>query len=509
VKRISHRQSRKNSASRRRKVAARHAQAGHWSERAEPMLTSGTIHYEIGANTDAMSCGGIGAVHRLVTRIGLVREIDEHLQLLKVHLPYHESDHVLNLAYNVLCGGTRLQDLERLRGDVAYMNALGTDLIPDPTTAGDFCRRFLEPDVVTLMECINAVRPRLWRRRARELLGPFAYIDADGTIAPTCGEQKEGMDISYKGTWGYAPLIISLANTKEVLYLINRPGNVPSHTDSAPWIDRAITLVQPYAPRICLRGDTDFSLTRHFDQWAQRADFIFGMDCRAALRSRAEALPQEAWQRLDRDPAYVKLTDTTRERFQTNEKERIVRERGYVKLKLEYEDVAEFRYQPGACTRSYRVMVVRKNISREQAQTALVEEIRYFCYITTREDLTPAAVVACAMERCDQENVIEQLKNGVNALRVPLYDLVSNWAYMVIAALAWNIMSWFAMMLQRKADRREYCRMEFRRFLHDMILIPCRVSRRARSIVIRLIGYRPTLDRLFSAWRLIERTSFG
>jgi len=143
VKRISHRESRKNSASRRRKVAARHGQAGHWSPQPNPMFSSGTIHYEIGANTDAMSYGGMGAVHRLVTKLGLVKQIDERLHLLKMHLPYHESDHVLNLAYNVLCGGTRLEDIERLRHDTAYMNALGADLIPDPTTAGDFCRRFL------------------------------------------------------------------------------------------------------------------------------------------------------------------------------------------------------------------------------------------------------------------------------------------------------------------------------------------------------------------------------
>src|SRR5687767_4528882 len=162
------------------------------------MFTSGVIHYEIGANPEVMSYGGISAVHRLVTKLGLAKKLDNTLQLLKVHLPYHESDHVLNLTYNVLCGGTRLEDIERLRHDPAYMNALGADLIPDPTTAGDFCRRFMEPDVIALMDCINSVRPRLWAGRARQLLGPIAYVDADGTIATTYGEQKEGMDISYK-----------------------------------------------------------------------------------------------------------------------------------------------------------------------------------------------------------------------------------------------------------------------------------------------------------------------
>ena len=202
------------------------------------------------------------------------------------------------MAYNVACGGTRLEDIERLRHDTAYMNALGAKLIPDPTTAGDFCRRFGTEDVVVLMEAINAVRPQLWAGRGRDLLGPIAYVDIDGTIAPTCGEHKAGMDISYKGIWGYAPLIVSLANTKEVLYLVNRPGNAPSHQGAAEWIDRAIDLVDPHAPRVCLRGDTDFSLTAHFDRWAERVDFLFGMDANAALRSRAEALDESAWARL-------------------------------------------------------------------------------------------------------------------------------------------------------------------------------------------------------------------
>ena len=471
------------------------------------MLGTGKVHYEVGANTDATSCGGIAAVHRLVTRLGLAQEIDRKLKLLKVHLPYHESDHVLNLTYNVMCGGTRLEDIERLRHDTAYMNALGAELIPDPTTAGDFCRRFGEADVRTLMEAINAVRPKLWRSRAKEMLGAVAYVDVDGTISPTEGAQKAGMGLSYKGIWGYAPLIVSLANTREVLYVVNRPGNAPSHTDAPQWIDRALDLVSPHAPRVCLRGDTDFSLTAHFDRWAERADFIFGMDCNQALRSRAEVLEEGCWRRLERKAKQAPLTEQKRRR-QPDEKERNVRERGYVNLELKYEDVAEFEYRPGKCGRSYRVVALRKNISKMKGENLLFDEIRYFFYITTREDLSAAEVVRLANERCDQENVIEQLKNGVGALRVPLYDLVSNWAYMVMAALAWNVKSWLALMMHRKSDRAAYVRMEFRRFLHALILIPARVERRARGITIRLIGCHPTLERLFGTWRMIESMAF-
>jgi hypothetical protein len=88
---------------------------------------------------------------------------------------------------------------------------------------------------------------------------------------------------------------VSLANTKEALYVVNRAGNAPSHSGAAEWIDRAIDLVEPHAERVCVRGDTDFSLTAHFDRWAERVDFVFGMDCNAALRSRAEALDEGCW----------------------------------------------------------------------------------------------------------------------------------------------------------------------------------------------------------------------
>jgi hypothetical protein len=170
---------------------------------------------------------------------------------------------------------------------------------------------------------------------------------------------------------------VSLANTKEVLYLVNRPGNAPSHAGAADWIDRAIDLVAPHTERICLRGDTDFSLTAHFDRWAERVDFILGMDSTAALRSRAEALDETLWSRLERRTGDDSPTGTTRARREDH-KQRIVTERGYLDLRLNHEDVAEFSYQPGKCARPYRVVAVRKNISRARGEQVLIEEIRYF-----------------------------------------------------------------------------------------------------------------------------------
>jgi hypothetical protein len=466
------------------------------------MLKASNIHYEIAPRVQGISCGGIGALHLMVQRLGLVRDIDEHIQLLKVHLPYHESDHVLNIGYNILAGGQRLEDIELRRQDENFLNALGAERIPDPTTAGDFTRRFSPEDILALQECLNRARLAVWQVQPEGFLQE-AFLDVDGTIAQTYGECKQGMDISYKGIWGYAPLIVSLANTKEVLYLVNRPGNATSQSGSVEWIDRAVELVARVAPSVTIRGDTDFSHTAQLDRWEGAGHkFILGIDAHPKLVGLAQALENGAWKPFEREPKYEILTEPRPKAFRY--KEQVVIERQFKNQKLVGEALAEIEYQPAQCRRKYRVIILRKNISVQKGEQALLDEVRYFFYITNRKDKAER-IVGLANGRCDQENVIEQLKNGVNAMRMPVNDLLSNWAYMVMAALAWNLKAWYGLLVPNRERGLELVRMEFRRFLHAIVLLPCQIVRTARRVIYRILGYNGWLKDFFATWERVRQ----
>ena len=472
-----------------------------------PVIEASNIQYELSDKTSAIHCGGIGIIHQIVRKSGLVKSINKGLSLLKRHLPYHESDHILTICYNVICGGQRLEDIENLRNNEPFLNALDAERIPDPTTSGDFLRRFKEDDIHTLMDIINESRQKVWSNHAKQnkqkQFLEEAFIDGDGTIVGTQGRTKEGAAFSYKGIWGYHPLIISLANTREVLYCVNRPGNKTSSDDAAQYYDKAIELVAPHARKICLRGDTDFSQCQHLDRWDEAGHtFIFGFDARANVTKLAEDLDEKAWSPLHRLPKYEIKTKARKKPHRY--KDQAVIDKEYKNIELRGEDIAEFEYQPGACKKKYRMIVLRKNISIKKGEKVLIDEIRYFFYITNDRNRTAAEIVALANQRCDQENVIEQCKNGVNAMRLPVNDLMSNWAYMVIAILAWNLKAWMGLLMPDREKGDKLTRMEFRGFLNAIIYIPTQIVRGGRKILFRLLNYNDWVPDLLATWQKLR-----
>jgi len=474
-----------------------------------PVMTASNIHYEIADRTRATSHGGIGAIHLLAKKLGLDQAIDQNLGLLKIHLPYHDSDHVLNIAYNLLAGGTCLEHLELLRSDEAYLDALGARRIPDPTTAGDFCRRFDIPAIFRLQAIFNAVRLKVWRRQPKKFFEE-AVLDADGTMVETTGECKQGMDINHKGQWGYHPLVLSLANTGEPLFVVNRSGNRPSHEQAAGYFDRAIALCRRAGFRkIRLRGDTDFTQTEHLDRWdAAKVRFVFGIDATKTLYALAGELPPNAWKTLVRRPKYT--VKTRQRRRPENVKQQVVEAREFEDIRLVKEHVAEFRYRPAKCKKTYRVVVVWKELDVYQGQKRLFDDARCFFYITNDEEKTGDEIVFDANDRCNQENLHAQLKGDVQSLTAPVDSLLSNWAYMVMGSLAWSLKAWAALLLpeegrwpeKHREEKRKLLRMDFSTFRAAMMRIPAQVLSAGRRIVYRLLAWNPWQHVFF---RLLDR----
>lgn len=470
-----------------------------------PVLGRANIVYELAGRTRATAHGGMGVVAKVVGAVGLAQQVDSSLKLLSAHRPYYESDHVLSIAYNALCGGTTLDDIEGRRADQVFLDAIGARALPGPTTAGDFCRRFGHGSVMELQEALNRSRQRVWAAQPASFLAGTALIDADATIVPTGAQTKQGMEIAYNGTWGYSALMVSLANTAEPLYLALHGANRPSHEGVVPLYDRAVALCREAGFKdVLLRGDTDFSLTAQFDRWDDDGvRFVFGYDARANLVEAAERTPERLYHEL---VARAEVSRAAKARARPrNYKDAVVKKRGFKTLRQARQDLVSFSYRPAKCARNYRVVALRKNLSVERGHEVLFFDYKYFFYITNDWEMSTEEVVGHARARCDQENLIAQLKGQVRALHAPVNTLVANWAYMVMAALAWSLKAWCALLLpvnprwRAKHDdqRRRLLRMEFRTFLRSFIEVPCQIVKTARQVRWRVLTWRPWLGALF------------
>lgn len=435
-------------------------------------------------DSDVTAYGGLALAARLVAGVKMPQAIDRSLSLLKRHRPFHDSDHVLTHIYNLFVGGTSIEDIADIQHSQAVCRMLGAARIPDPTTAGDYLRRFGSEDIDALDKLTDDTHRMVWKKRYGGKKQDLGIVDIDSHVHHVYGDQKEGADFTYKGGFGYHPLVISLAATQECLRLVNRPGNVTSADGAAEQIKSVVALLQSRFRKILVRGDSAFARQDIYDA-CEQAGMYFAMVSPAHpnLEALAESIPQGRWRvfhpHADKQQGGVKKKSRKRGE---NLRRQSARARGKCDLKLEKQWVTEIPYKPARSDKHYR-LIIRKQRIEESWQGQLFELWRYRYVITNLPATTPAdEVLRLTYRRCDQENVIEQLQNGVAAMRMPTGSFLANSAFLTCARIAHNLKAWLAML----ALPREAMRWEWKRFRKAFVFVAARVVRKSGQTLVRI-----------------------
>jgi hypothetical protein len=426
--------------------------------------------------------GGLALAARLVSRLGIRKLIDGMVSVLRSHRPFHESDHVLTHAYNLFVGGSAIEDIGDLQQSEPVRRLLGAARIPDPTTAGDFLRRFDEVQINALDRAIDEAHVQAWSRwRGRKREQPLGIVDLDSHVHHVYGNQKEGADFTYKGGFGYHPLVISLAETQECLRLVNRPGNVASAEGAVEHLKELAPMLKARFRQVLIRGDSAFAQQAIFDVCDSEGMYFAMVSAKQRnFEELAEEIPDGSW-RPFRATERARPSRPRRKRRRNLRRKR-ARERGKRDLRLEKQWVAEVSYRPTRSSRSYRLIVRRQRIE-ESSQGELFELWRYRFVLTNMPRSTKAEeVLRLTYRRCDQEKVIEQLQNGVAAMKLPTGTLLANHAYLVCARLAQNIKSWLAML----ALPAETLRWGWKRFRRSFVYLAARIITSGRRWILRI-----------------------
>ena len=470
-----------------------------WPERMlTPVMKNPKPHVEVVDGPPTTVWGGLALAVAFVRSLEVVERLNKNLDLLKLWLPFSDADHVLALAYNLYLGGRCLEDMAELQHNEAVLRMLGAPRLPDPTTAGDFLRRFDEVDcqnLQALRRTVDEIQGDVWkklrkRRARRRKKMPLATVDLDGHIAPTYGVQKQGADFSYSGKWGFQPLAITLVQTGEVLRLRNRPANGRSSDGVASDLDEVLPRLKPYFETILVRGDSDFDradIRRVCRKHGVYVAFV-GRDQMTARTKMAMALDEECWRpflsRIERrELARQRKPGYRPRRKKPNRRRRRARQRGYKELCQSGQWIAEVPWEPDDEETSYRLALRRQRVEHRQGQVHLFDEYRYWTVVTDLPlEMTTAEVIDETYKRCDQENIIEQLGSGVAAWRMPVREYMGNCAWLEIARLAWNLGKWIAAL----ALPAEVARWEWKRFRRAFVFVAAQVLKGGRRITTRV-----------------------
>ena len=273
-----------------------------WPKTQGRVMRHPLLHLESDPRGEITHYGGLVLAQQFVRRFQMAQRLDKALVLFKRHAPYHESDHVLALAYTLYVDGTCLEDQAVLQGSEAVRRMVGACRIPDPTTAGDFLRRFTtRQDVAQLSGVTDDIEEAVWSKLARKIRRrrkkhEYALVDLDGHIKPLYGVQKEGADFSYDGRWSYQPLVVSLAGSGECLKVVNQPGSARPSDAAAAALKEVLPRVKRHFRGAIVRGDTDFDRSGVFNAALDAgAYFAIGGRVHPNRAALVERIAEENW----------------------------------------------------------------------------------------------------------------------------------------------------------------------------------------------------------------------
>jgi len=489
-----------------------------WPERVGPVFTNRRVRVQVQQRGKITPYGGVSLVHDLAMRLQLDRDINRSIRLLKINVPYFESDHILTHVYNQYVGGHCIEDIANLQHSDAVKHLLGACRIPDPTTAGDFLRRFGEYHLQQLQQVIDRARERVWRKIPRSRR-KVATVDLDSTIKEVYGQCKQGADFSYNGQWSYHPLLATLAETHEPLRTVNRPGNRPSPEGAAAVLHEVLPMVGRHFGKVFVRGDSKFyqrAIIAECERYG--ASFAFVMDGYANLHEIADSLPPSAWKPFSAHRAEQvaqAAADKKTRRKRRRLRARRAKERGYQTLVTTRQWVAEFDYtmprggkdrDEGLAGKTYRVVVKRQQVNISEGQNHLFTEYRDRFVITDipNSHMDAGEVFCFAYGRCDQENIIEQFKNGIAAMRMPTGELLANGAFLMAGQLAWCLRSW----LSALALPQETTRWEWKWFRQAFVYIAAKITYSARRAKVYLAGSHRFVEHLVIASQRLHTFAF-
>lgn len=448
------------------------------------------LHPELEERSEVTPYGGLLLFQELVRRFGIAKLVDDYVHVFKLHAPYHESDHVLAQAMNLFVGGVCLEDMATLQHSKAVQRIVGACRLPDPTTSGDFLRRFCSSRALEgLRRANDEAQGRVWRtltkkRGGRKRKRELAVVDLDGHVKELYGVQKEGADF-YKGTWCYQPLIATLAGTGEWLASRNQPGAVRASSGAPTMLDDLLPQIKDHFRDTLVRADSDFD-RKDVREACERAGAFFAFVGRkfANRPGIAESIPESQWKpfrtRAHRErKEAAKRPGYRKRRKHKNLRKKKAKERDYKEKRLVKQWVAEVPWTPPGSSETYRLAIRRQLIENYQGQQHLFDEYRYRYIVTNLPaSISTARIVDLTYERCDQENIIAELQNGIAAWRMPVAEFDGNSAWLEIARLAWNIGKWIAQL----ALPEEVVRWEWKRFRQAWVYMAAHVTRARDSV---------------------------